>query len=179
MKAVVFKSIPGYEGLYAASEDGRIKSLERTKICGRGGQQVVRERLLKQQVSTGGYPMVHLCKGGARRMVEVHRLVALAWLGLPGFDGATVNHRDGSKRNNSVANLEWATQIQNITHAIETGLSPRKGEANPNAKFTDVQIAEIRQRAASGEAQAALAKEHGVGSLCVGRAVRRVTWAHI
>ena len=45
----------------------------------------------------------------------VHRLVALAFLGLPP-DGSTwqVHHRDGDKANNSLDNLEYVSPSQNI-----------------------------------------------------------------
>lgn len=56
--------------------------------------------------------------------VMVHRLVALAFLGLPPEENKhpIVNHKDGNKRNNHVSNLEWIDFSGNIDHAYRTGL---------------------------------------------------------
>lgn len=61
-----------------------------------------------------------LCLGmGAHGFV--HRLVALTF--IPNPDGLPeVNHRDGDKRNNAVANLEWMTHADNGRHASHLGL---------------------------------------------------------
>lgn len=48
-------------------------------------------------------------------------MVALTW--IPNSDKKpTVNHKDGNKQNNSVENLEWASQQEQLDHACKTGL---------------------------------------------------------
>lgn len=46
----------------------------------------------------------------------LHRLVAKTFLPNP-LNKRTVNHKDGDKSNNNVANLEWATQSEQNFHA--------------------------------------------------------------
>lgn len=135
---------------------------------------------MAQQMSTRGYPMVHLCKDGRKRMHEVHRLVALAWLGPPPTPKSTVNHIDGAKPNNFARNLEWVSIQRNIAHAIEIGLhgDPR-GATNPKAKLTEEQVREIRARPGGYGAIPRIATEFGVAILCISRIRRRVTWTHI
>ena len=47
---------------------------------------------------------------------QVHRLVAKQFIPNPNHK-PTVNHIDGNTRNNCVANLEWATQKEQMIHA--------------------------------------------------------------
>ena len=102
------KDIPGYEGLYAATESGDIWSY-RKKL------------FLKPYVSTGGYLKVNLFdRDGRASHKYVHRLVASSYLEVP--EGANeVNHKDFDRANNSAANLEWCTHVENAKHTLKHG----------------------------------------------------------
>jgi len=66
------------------------------------------------QVLTGEtqYKYVNLRKDGSRKLIRVHRLVALAF--LPTIEGkAFVDHIDRDKMNNNASNLRWATASEN------------------------------------------------------------------
>lgn len=43
-----------------------------------------------------------------------------------------VNHLDGNKLNNHVANLEWCDAYDNVMHAIRTGLRPSSPALSPS-----------------------------------------------
>ena len=50
-----------------------------------------------------------------------HRLLALTFIPNPD-NKQVVNHKNGNKKDNSISNLEWATQKENVQHAIDSGL---------------------------------------------------------
>jgi hypothetical protein len=98
-----WKDVLGYEGRYQVSDLGRVR-----------GQIGV----LRPNLNTSGYHIVHLYSGGrhTRQVALVHRLVAQAF--LPNPEGRQyVNHLDGDKIGNRLANLEWCTNSENVIHA--------------------------------------------------------------
>ena len=62
-----------------------------------------------------GYRVLHIIDNGTRRTVFVHRLVATAFIDNP-LNKPQVNHKDGNKENNSIENLEWCTNSENMWH---------------------------------------------------------------
>lgn len=130
-----WRDIPGYEGLYQASNLGRVKSLARLRTGIQAGYKLP-ERILKQNVDRIGYKFCGLYKSGKVKTVRVHRLVALAFLPNP-CDFPVINHKDENKTNNSVSNLEWCTQYYNCNYgsAIErrkAGYDKRGRKCVPN-----------------------------------------------
>lgn len=76
-------------------------------------------RILKLQ-EHNGYKRVYLYVNGKQKKRRVHRLVAIAFIGMPKDENKLfVNHIDGNKSNNHVSNLEWVTHKENIYHAIK------------------------------------------------------------
>jgi hypothetical protein len=121
-----WKDIPGYEGLYQASTEGRIRSAPgKTTSNARYKSRVWKTRIMKgrgDNPKTG--KRVNLWKDGKRKEWLVARLVAMTW--VPGFkDGMTVNHINGNRMDNRVCNLEWLSLADNILHGFETGLYSR------------------------------------------------------
>lgn len=117
----IWKDIPGYEGLYQASNLGNIRSLDH-KIMQKGvnGKLIIHKykgKILKGWVQNTGYLTVSL----NNKKYSVHRIVAQTFIHK--IDGKTfVNHIDGNKLNNKVENLEWCTNAENIQHAYRNGL---------------------------------------------------------
>jgi hypothetical protein len=104
----VWSPVKGYEGLYAVSSMGRVKSLERFDRFGR----LVKERILKPEKNKNGYLIVALWKDGKGKMFYVHRLVAQAFL-KPVAGKDFINHRDEVKVSNHYLNLEFCSHKEN------------------------------------------------------------------
>ena len=122
----VWKAIPGYEGLYEASNKGRIRTaFGKTTSSARFPVRVWKQRVLKPKVQKQENgrvdERVSLWKDGKERTQLVARLVAMAFIPMP-FEKLTVNHINGNSMDNRIENLEWCTLHENITHGFETGL---------------------------------------------------------
>jgi len=140
----IWKDIIGYEGLYQISNSGKVKSLLRKAKNSRGSDKVYPEKLLKLKTNNDGYFAVTLIKNHVKKTINIHRLVACAFIDNL-QNKKTVNHINGVKTDNNVNNLEWATVYENIQHAIKHGLRKApKGEKHGNSKLTDEEAEYIR-----------------------------------
>lgn len=114
-----WRAVADYEGMYEVSSLGRVRSLDRYRVGDHGARTRVAGRILSQRSGNSGYLTVWLSKDAQKRAHSVHRLVAVAF--LPGdATRVEVNHIDGIKLNNAVANLEWASRSENVAHAYRT-----------------------------------------------------------
>ena len=94
-----WRKIDGFEQ-YSVSSNGRVRN-DKTG------------RYLRAHKDRYGYLQLNLCPG--RKKVKVHRLVATAFLDNKSKK-PQVNHKDGVKTNNSVENLEWCSNRENMLH---------------------------------------------------------------
>lgn len=101
-----------FDNCYDVSTHGRVKNT-------RSGY------ILNPFLDSDGYPCITLYGVTAK----VHRMVAKTF--IPNPDNLpTVNHKDGTKTNNFVINLEWASVADNNAHAGFMGLMPRGVECH-------------------------------------------------
>ena len=108
--------IPGWVGLYEASDQGRIRSLTRT-VDGRRHEG----RVIGHSTTPKGYRIVVLSGRGMRKAYALHRLIAETWLGpLP--DGMQTRHLNDDKADNRVVNLAYGTRAENEADRIRNGL---------------------------------------------------------
>jgi len=115
----IWKPIPGFEGLYDASTQGRVRrSITWQNHRGSPSRPGL---ILKISANKLGYCRVPLSKAGRKRAYSVHRIVAATFLGESLDSPLTVNHLDGNKKNNSVINLEWCTAKANCIHSWFNG----------------------------------------------------------
>jgi hypothetical protein len=131
----IWKEVLGFEGFYEVSNSGQVKSLPRN-----GTKK--EPRILKQTLNKYGYYRVNLQKPrkdltqNKNNLRSAHRLVAIAFIPNP-EKKPQVNHKNGIKTDNEVKNLEWVTNLDNITHSINVLKNKHwrdSGATNHNAK---------------------------------------------
>lgn len=115
MKATAehWRPIPGYEGRYDVSDQGRVRSW-----LGHGVTPP--PRILRTDPDRNGYQRVRLSTDGRKSIRMVHRLVLLAFVG-PCPDGQEGRHRNGDNRDNRLANLGYSTHSVNILDKLAHG----------------------------------------------------------
>ena len=172
-----------WEGLYEVSDGGRVRSATREYVDKLNRPRFFAGRVLANQTRRDGYVTVRLVDRSRGETVCVHRLVAWAFLGAPGFERAEVNHKSGDKSDNRPSNLEWTTPAENRSHAHRVGLSStpgsRPGVTNGFARLTDESVKEIRALRARGATYRSLASRFGVDVTTVSLVARRITWRHV
>lgn len=177
-----WKPIKGYEGKYAVSSEGRIKSLP--YICnGRWGKARMKGKVLQPVTNThNGYQYICLVGDNRKKTTyRYHRVVAEAFVDNP--EGKPcVNHKDGNKYNNHPSNLEWVTHSENTRHAYKNGLMniPR-GEECSHGKLRECEVHEIRIRHSRFKetSKTETANDYGVSLSTISDILHRRTWRHI
>lgn len=114
--------------------------------------------------------------GRSNQNCYAHRVI---WESVHGpiADGLQVNHINGIKTDNRIANLEVVTASGNMQHAFRTGLNTgRPGATHPMARLTAADVAVIKRRVADGERQYVVAADFGVSRAQVSRIVTGKGW---
>lgn len=107
----IWKDIPGYEGLYQASNMGNIKSLGREVVRSNGVLEKRSQRILKQSDNGRNYKSVQLYKNGKSKGKYVHRLVMLTFEGYR--EDMVVDHINRVRDDNRLENLRYCTHRTN------------------------------------------------------------------
>lgn len=183
----MWRDVPGYEGLYEVSSEGRFRSLVKRM------RTRVGDILNGSTNKKSGYTYIRLTdlKRTATRYYK-HRLVLQAFQPRDDWMDWEVNHVDGNKSNNRVDNLEWLDHQSNIIHArqvlrawperpkkIRVAKGRPKGEAIPNAKLDASRVREIRRLWSTGLEQSRIAKMFDVTQATICLIVNRKQWAHV
>lgn len=169
----IWKQVPKFESYYQVSNLGRVKSLYRFFIAAHGEGYPVREKIVKEELTKRGYLRVTLSVSTEKlkKRVLLHRLVAQVFIPNPD-NKPVVNHKNLNKQDNSINNLEWATQQENIDHYWDSSeerksrrriakvkKGPSKGEDRWNAKL---KIKEVLCIYKSTKTQKWLSKKYGM-----------------
>lgn len=115
IESEIWKPIVGWEGLYEVSNLGRVRSIDRKVPAKNGSTETRKGKIKSLQKTRFGYMRVSLNKAKCRKTYMVHRLVADAF--LPNPDNLPfINHKNETRDDNRVENLEWCTRIYNMNY---------------------------------------------------------------
>ena len=166
-----WKDIDGYDGVYQVSNCGRTRSFKWNKY-----------RILKKTCDTKGYIINGFYLSGKRKIFRVHRLVGMSFIPNP-KNYETINHLNLNKADNRVENLEWCSHMQNVQHAIMSGVHPvciPRGSKNAMSKLDKKTILIIRSLYKNKKyTQKEIAKKFKVHPETIYRIVNKKTWKHV
>lgn len=108
-----WKNIEDYP-IYEVSNIGRVRSIDRIVNCSKG-KRTFKGRILSIRKDKKGYCTVNLYKNGSGIPQYVHRLVAKVFIPNPN-NLPVINHKDENPLNNTVQNLEWMTNKENVNY---------------------------------------------------------------
>lgn len=103
IESEIWKPINNTHGIYEVSNFGKVRSYMFRKRVAKT------PTIMRPQKNGGGYTVVSIKFVDCRRIIQVHNLVAQAFIGPQGkYDW--VRHKDGNNANNHVENLEYYNQ---------------------------------------------------------------------
>lgn len=138
---IVLKPIPvSPNDDYMAGSDGQIYS--RTKYKGFGRKELVDWYPLQGHMTPKGYRTISMSHENVKVTKSVHRLVCMAFHGMPPISTMEVRHLNGDPTDNRPENLRWGTAEENWQDKRMHGRAT-VGEKHPAAKFTDEERAHI------------------------------------
>ncbi len=133
----IWKDVPGYEGMYQASNLGNIRSLDRIVTKCNGVKMVLKGNLLKASIIKKGYLKVNLYKNRIEKQLLAHQVVAIVFLNhvTNGTNEIVVDHINGIRTDNRLENLQLLTKRKNSSKdKIGKGSSPYTGVSFLKAK---------------------------------------------
>ena len=132
---------------YMAGDDGNVYS--RTKYKGFGRKEYVDWYPLSGYTTKKGYVTISMSHNGNKVTKSVHRLICMAFHGLPENKSMQVRHLDGNPNNNRPSNLKWGTQAENWQDRRIHGTATA-GEKHWASKLTNAEREHLRWAIESG-----------------------------
>jgi hypothetical protein len=115
-----WRPVVGFEGHYEASDQGRVRGVDRILTTKAGQVRRQRGTVLRPALSVKGRLAVHLRLNPLHVTRPVHLLVLEAFVD-PRPDGLVACHNDGDCLNNVLSNLRWDTPSANVLDAVRHG----------------------------------------------------------
>lgn len=162
-------------GLLHVREDGSVWRMKYRRKSRWDGKVTITAAKSPARVDAAcglGYRQVKIMMDGRQVTCLAHRLVWLHFNG-PIPTGMQINHKDGNKSNNALANLETCSASNNMKHANKVGLASQKGSRNNHSKLSPMDVEAIRRSYAAGrETQSSIAARYAISHQAVSKIVR-------
>ena len=177
----IWKDVQEFKGILQVSNKGRVRTVDRVCKSKNNGTQISKGMLRKATKDKQGYLKVVLSVNGSVYARRVHRLVAKEFISNP-MNKPEVNHIDGVKDNNEVDNLKWVTAKENVRHAHDNNLikpfkrNILKGHENPNSRFTESQVAEIKEMRFNGSVYREIADKFNVSIVTIHNVCKGISY---
>lgn len=157
--------VPGWEEMYAVTDDGRLWSAPRETATG---------GLKSPHTDSKGYEVASLSKSGDVTWKRVHSLVLQSFRG-PRPDGHVCRHLNGDPADNRIENLKWGTYSENEKDKARHGTSSA-GESNGRAKLEEADVVAMRKEHADGKSVSKISKDYGLSKCQVYRIAHGYNW---
>ena len=169
-----WRSVPGLDGAVLVSSEGWVKT--RSKL---GWVKTTPplpypwSRPYRGNLTDHGYRVVRPTVNGKQKQFHIHRLVALAFLGVPPSATHTIDHKDRNQENNKASNLRWATPSEQALNRQRR--AKRESSRNTPVVLTDAegvqtQFAGVNEAAkAVGTTSGSISQGAHKGSLVAGK----------
>lgn len=159
------RDIPGYEGVYTITSDGKVHNAKGYLMVG--------------WKNSDGYPCVKLSLKGVQKSYLVHRLVLLTFVG-PCPDACEARHLDGNPSNASVNNLKWDTPKANASDKRQHGTHQGGTEASGwGGKLTEEDVLRMRERIIEGDTTENVAKDYKMRVEDARHIISGRRWGHV
>lgn len=112
-------SVPGWEGFYEISSEGRLRGMPRNTRKSR----MVKGGILRPYADRRGYLRFGLSRNGKQHGRFIHHLVLEAFAGARP-DGSEARHLNGNRADNRAENLAWGTSGENKLDQVRHGTHP-------------------------------------------------------
>ena len=125
-----WRPVPGYEGRYSVSNQGRVRREGREYTDAVGRLYYLSEIVLVPHTAPSGHQQVALIDGDHKaRSKLVHHLVLLAFVGERP-DGMEACHYNDTPSDNRLVNLRWASRSDNMRDRVRNGRHPQSKQTH-------------------------------------------------
>jgi DNA-binding NarL/FixJ family response regulator len=109
---------------------------------------------------------------------SAHRIVYECFCGLIP-EGMEINHKNGNKLDNRIANLEVVTRQQNMRHAYDTRLLPNVPARASFSKLSSEGVQVVKYCLSKGQSHSQIARSYGVSVGTITNIAKGRSWKDV